>query len=195
MGKLLKLLLCTILPASSGGIAWAQGAPGGGAPANPPRPAFMLTSSGFEDGGVLPNKFSATVPDPVTPPLNWINPPAGTQSYVLQVRDMEPVRNKDFVDVIHWFAFNIPGNATSLAQGLPSSATLPDGTVQANNYGGHPGFAPPGAPPGPYHHYLVELFALDTSLSLRSDATREQVLAAMGGHILGKSVTTFRFHR
>jgi Raf kinase inhibitor-like YbhB/YbcL family protein len=116
-------------------------------------------------------------------------------SYVLQVRDMEPLRDRNFVDVIHWFAFNIPGSASSLPQGVPATATLPDGTVQLANFSGKPGFIAPGAPPGAYHHYIVELFALDTALPLLPTSNRDQVLAAMSGHILGKAVLTFRFHR
>ena len=158
-------------------------------------PPMFISSTGFEDGGVLPSQFSGLSANPVSPPLSWLNPPAGTVSYVLQVRDMEPLRDRNFVDVIHWFAFNIPGTALSLVQGIPNSATLPDGTVQLANFSGKPGFIAPGAPPGAYHHYIVELFALDTALPLSPASTRDQVLAAMSGHILGKAVTTFRFHR
>jgi Raf kinase inhibitor-like YbhB/YbcL family protein len=156
---------------------------------------MVLTSTGFDDGGVLPNQFSGLSANPVSPPFSWVNPPAGTMSYVLQIRDMEPLRDRNFVDVIHWFAFNIPGSATSLAQGVPTASTLPDGTIQLANFSGKPGFIAPGAPPGAYHHYLVELFALDTPLPLSTIASRDQVLAAMSGHILGKAVITFRFHR
>ena len=108
---------------------------------------------------------------------------------------MEPIRDKNFVDVIHWFAFDIPGTATSLPQGIPAISTLPDGTVQISNFSGKPGFIAPGAPAGAYHHYMIELFALDTTLPLTSTASRDQVIAAMSGHILGKAVATFRFHR
>ena len=54
----------------------------------------------------------------------------------------------------------------------------------------------PGAPAaGPYHHYTFELFALDKKLDLGPDATREDVLKAINGHILGKGVLVGRFHR
>ena len=47
----------------------------------------------------------------------------------------------------------------------------------------------PGAPaPGPNHHYMFELFALDLMLDLGPEATREDVLAAIDGHILSKAV-------
>ena len=45
------------------------------------------------------------------------------------------------------------------------------------------------------HHYVFELYALDTNLALGPSATRAEVLAAMNGHILGKAVLVGRFHR
>jgi len=192
MHRLGALYLGATLLVAGSSATWAQPTPGG--PANRP-PPMVISSTGFDDGGVLPSQFSGLSANPVSPPLSWVNPPAGTMSYVLQLRDMEPLRDRNFVDVIHWFAFNIPGSAMSLAQGVPTTATLPDGTVQLANFSGKPGFIAPGAPPGAYHHYLVELFALDATLPPSPTASRDQVLAAMSGHILGKAVTTFRFHR
>jgi len=48
---------------------------------------------------------------------------------------------------------------------------------------------------GPYHHYTFELFALDTKLDLKEDASRADVTKAMDGHILGKGILVGRFHR
>ena len=54
----------------------------------------------------------------------------------------------------------------------------------------------PGNPAiNPYHHYTFELFALDTKLALDANATRDQVMQAMNGHILGKAVLVGRFKR
>jgi phosphatidylethanolamine-binding protein (PEBP) family uncharacterized protein len=64
---------------------------------------------------------------------------------------------------------------------------LSDGSVQAKNLCGGVGYMGPGAPAaGPHHHYTFELFALDTKLDLGPDATRANVLKAIGGHILGQ---------
>src|SRR5262249_43902396 len=99
-------------------------------------------------------------------------------------------------DVLHWMIFNIPGSAHELAEGVPANAQLADGTVQAKNRRGAVGYMGPGAgAAGPYHHYTFELFALDTKLDLGLDATREDVLKAIDGHILGKAVVFGRFHR
>lgn len=175
----------------SGGAALAQTP---AAPPVPPPPPFTLTSSSFTDGGVIPDKYTQAVPNPVSPALSWVNTPAGTQSFVLVMHDPDTAPRKSVVDILHWMAFNIPGTATSLPEGVATNPSLPDGTVQPNNFGGKPGYMGMGSR-GVYHHYTIELFALDTKLSLGADATRAQVTAAMDGHILGKAVIEGRFKR
>ena len=76
---------------------------------------------------------------------------------------------------------------------------LPDGSRQvslrSNAYMG------PGAPPGPYHHYTFELYALDIRLDVpqgtpqQAAETRAAIVNAMDGHVLGKAVLVGRFHR
>jgi hypothetical protein len=47
----------------------------------------------------------------------------------------------------------------------------------------------------PYHHYTFELYALDAKLELGPDASRDDVLKAMAGHVIGKAVLEGRFKR
>lgn len=172
--------------------AFAQ--PKGGRP--PAGPGLTLTSPDFEDGGIIPNKYTQAVPDAVSPQLEWTHVPAGTMSFVLILHDPDVAIQRKTGDVLHWMIFNIPGTATGLPQGVPAEAKLSDGAINAKNLRGGIGYMGPGAPPaGPYHHYTFELFALDTKLDLGPDATRDQVLDAMQGHILGKGVLEGRFHR
>jgi Raf kinase inhibitor-like YbhB/YbcL family protein len=157
-------------------------------------PPLTLTTSSFTDGGVIPDKYTQASRSPVSPALSWTNTPEGTQSFTLIMHDPDTAPRRSSTDILHWMAFNIPGTATSLPEGVPNTPTLPDGTVQPNNFGGHPGFMGPGAR-GVYHHYTFELYALDTKLNLGPDATRAQVLAAMDGHVIGKAALEGRFHR
>jgi Raf kinase inhibitor-like YbhB/YbcL family protein len=162
----------------------------------PARPGLTLTTSAFEDGGVIPNKYTQAVPDPVSPTLEWTNVPSGTVSFVLYMHDPEVSRNKTTEDMLHWMMINIPGEAHSLAEGVPANPQLPSGAIQIKNGGGTVGYRGPGAPAaGPYHHYTLVLFALDAKLDLGPDATRADVLKAIDGHILGKGVLMGRFHR
>jgi hypothetical protein len=163
------------------------------APATPPPPPpFTLSSTSFQDGGVIPDKYTQASPNPVSPELEWVNVPAGTVSYVLLMHDPDNAPQKKLMDTLHWMMFNIPASTTKLPEGVPNEPTLPDGSVQLKTRTA--GFMGPGAR-GIYHHYTLELFALDTKLSLGPDATRQQVQDAMDGHILGKAVVEGRFHR
>jgi Raf kinase inhibitor-like YbhB/YbcL family protein len=172
----------------TGGMALAQ------TPAAPPPTPMTLTSSAFPDGGIIPDKYTQASTTPVSPALNWDNAPAGTMSFALIMHDPDAAPNKGSADVLHWMAFNIPAATRSLPENVPTTAQLADGTVQPNNLRGNPGFMGPGAR-GVYHNYTLELYALDTKLSLTAAATRAEVLAAMDGHVIGKASHVGRFHR
>ncbi|HZI81656.1 MAG TPA: YbhB/YbcL family Raf kinase inhibitor-like protein [Vicinamibacterales bacterium] len=178
-----------------------QGAPpGSGRGRGPQSPPLLMTTTAFEDGGVIPDKYTqAAGPNAVSPALSWSQVPMGTQSFVLIMHDPEPVLNRSpKMDITHWVIWNIPGTSTGLPEGVPAGE-LPDGSRQvslrSNAYMG------PGAPPGPYHHYTFELYALDIKLDVpqgtpqQAADTRTAILNAMDGHVLGKAVLVGRFHR
>jgi Raf kinase inhibitor-like YbhB/YbcL family protein len=190
--RILTAFAILALSASVSAPAKAQAPPA----AAPAMPGLTLTTPAFDDGSIIPPKFTQSVDTWVSPQLKWTNVPPNTVSFVLIAHDPDVALEKKTGDVLHWMAFNIPGTATGLPEGVPTNATLSDGTIQAKNRRGLVGYLGPGAPAvGPYHHYTFELFALDTKLSLGADATRDDVLAAMNGHILGKGVLVGRFHK
>jgi len=182
-------------PTPPAGGGQARG--GGRGPATPP---LIMTSSAWEDGGVIPDKYTqAAGPTSPSPELKWSQVPPGTQSFVLLMHDPEPVLNKGSkMDVTHWLVWNIPGTSTGLPEGV-AAGELGDGTRQVSLRSN--GYMGPGAPPGPYHHYTFELYALDTKLDVpqgtpqEAAATRTAVINAMDGHVLGKAVLVARFHR
>jgi len=189
------LLTITALTALALGVALAQDKGKGGGKA-PPAPGMALSSPDFQDGGIIPDKLSQVNPNAPSPKLEWTNVPPATQSFVLIMHDPDNALNKMPTDVLHWMAFNIPGTARSLEGGQPATAQLPDGTIQAKNLRGNVGYMGPGnGAQNPYHHYTFELYALDEKLSLGPDATREEVMKAMEGHIVGKAVLEGRFRR
>jgi Raf kinase inhibitor-like YbhB/YbcL family protein len=185
-----------VLMAVGVGVMLAQdkGGKGGGGGA-PKAPGMALSSPDFQDGGVIPDKFTQADPMPISPRLDWTNVPAGTMSFVLIMHDPDNALNKGTDDVLHWMVFNIPGTARSLAQHQPVDAKLPDGTIQAKGIRNVGYMGPGNAAINPYHHYTIELFALDSTLSLGPDATRADVMQAMQGHTTGKAVLVGRFKR
>jgi Raf kinase inhibitor-like YbhB/YbcL family protein len=179
-----------------GTTVFAQ-APAGQPAARPaPGPGLTLTTTAFEDGGVIPVKYTSADPKGVSPELKWTNVPAGTVTFALIFHDPDVAIQRKVGDVLHGMWFNIPGTSTGFAEGLAPGPSLPDGTVQAKNLRGQNAYMGPGAgAAGPMHHYTFELYALDTKLDLTADATRDDVLKAIDGHILGKAVLVGRFKR
>ena len=174
-------------------LALPQGKGGGkGAPKGP---GMALTSPDFQDGGIIPDKFTQADPMPVSPKLEWTNVPDGTQSFVLIMHDPDNALNGGTDDVLHWIMFNIPGTARSLNGGLPSDAQLPDGTIQAKGIRNVGYMGPGNAAINPYHHYTLELYALNAKLTLGPDASRADIMKAMDTHTVGKAVLVGRFKR
>ena len=192
-----RIILFAALLALTGDAAFAQ-APTAAVAMHPV--VMTLSSPDLVDGGVLPDQFTSKVnvqgqpPKAVSPALNWTGTPAGTQSFVLVMHDLDVIVGKTTGDNLHWLAFNIPGTATSLPQGVPTTPTLADGTIQPRNRTSN-GFQGPGAPAPIYHHYVFELWALDSKLPLDANASRDEVMKAMDGHVLDKGVLVGRFHR
>jgi len=181
-----------------GGQAGGQGRGGARGPQAPP---LLMTTAAFEDGAVIPDKYTQKAGAmAVSPELKWLQVPMGTQSFVLLMHDPEPVLQKSSkTDILHWLVWNIPATSTGLAEGV-QQGELPDGTRQVSLRGG--GYMGPGAPAGPYHHYTFELYALDTKLDIPQPAqgtnageVRTKVIDAMDGHVLGKAVLVGRFHQ
>ena len=199
------LLTATMIVATSLALL-AQGPPAGGGQGRggpgrgPQTPPLIMTTTAWEDGGVIPDKYTqAAGPTSPSPALSWSQVPMGTQSFVLLMHDPEPVLAKGSkMDITHWLIWNIPGTSTGLAENV-AAGELADGSRQVSLRGN--AYMGPGAPAGPYHHYTFELYALDTKLDVPmgtpQDAanTRNAVVAAMDGHVLGKAVLVARFHR
>lgn len=186
-----------------GALPVAAQAPGGPRGAAPTGPAMTLTIPGFPDGGEIPVRFSqaaegAAPGEGTSPAIDWANPPAGTRSFVLNMRDMDVARNRTTEDQAHWVVWNIPATATGLLEGVPRGSQRPDGSYQISVTG--PVYRGPGAgAAGPRHHYMFELYALDTTLDVQPTAdafeTRANVMKAMQGHVLGKAVYGGLFRR
>jgi Raf kinase inhibitor-like YbhB/YbcL family protein len=195
--------------------------PPGQQPATPPQPGrgggrgggrgaiqvMTLSTTAWADGGQIPAKH-AQIGNELSPPLTWSGAPEGTASFVLIVHDLDAMSNpsndyaaplRDTNDVLHWLVWNIPATATGLPEGVPQGPRLPDGSRQISQSG--PYYRGPAAPPtGPPHHYVFELYALDTTITIpNTDASpaevRAAVKAAMAGHVRGKATLVGLYRR
>ena len=143
---------------------------------------FMVTSTTFKDGQLMPRKVANTNPqnpncvgENVSPQLSWSNAPEGTKSFALLMEDPE---GRGGAGVHHWVAYGIPASVTSFAEGevsKPSEKYVGGKSTQGvGNYSG------PCTPPGTPHHYTFVVIATDLEpKELPPGLTREEFLAKL----------------
>ena len=174
------------------------GGRGGGRGGRRPVEVMTLSTTAWQDGGAIPPKFAQPGRD-VSPSLSWSPVPEGTQSFVLIAHDIDAATGNGTDDILHWLVWNIPKDATSLPEGVQQSPQRPDGSRQISASG--PYYRGPAAPStGPAHHYVFEVFALDTlidvpSINVQPGPTRTAVMQAMAGHVRGKGALVGTFKR
>jgi len=148
-----------------------------------------LESQAFNANEMIPSQYTCDGEE-ISPELHWDAPPTGTQSLALIVDDPD-APGQTFV---HWVVYDIPPETRQLPQGIPAQEPLPKGGTQGKNDFGDLGYGGP-CPPSGTHRYFFKLYALDRQLGLEAGATKEQLQAAMSGHILASSELIGRYSR
>lgn len=148
-----------------------------------------IRSSAFFIGNPIPFKYTCDG-DNVSPPLHWEDAPRDTRSFALIVEDPD-APHPDFT---HWVLYNLPGDCRALPEGITGQTMVPEGGVQGRNDFGKIGFGGP-CPPKGTHRYFFKIYALDQFLNLPADATKQQLLEAMQGHVLDKAELMARYTR
>ena len=143
--------------------------------------AFELTSSAFGAGEPIPSPYTCDGKD-ISPPLQWTDPPEGTQGFALIADDPDAPSGT----WVHWVFYNIPADKRALPEAVPPDAELTDGSINGQSSWTRFGYGGP-CPPGGTHRYFFKLYALDTLLELNSGEDKAGVLSAMQGHILAQS--------
>jgi Raf kinase inhibitor-like YbhB/YbcL family protein len=146
---------------------------------------FKLSSPAFADDGPLMKKNAGAHNDnpncigqSVSPPLKWVNPPAGTTSYALLITDPE---GRGGLSVVHMVTYGIPATVTGFAEGELSKPS--DKFVGGKSTMGLPVYSGPCTPPGDWHHYTFVLIATDLDpKALKPGMTRDELLTALSGH-------------
>jgi Raf kinase inhibitor-like YbhB/YbcL family protein len=140
-----------------------------------------IKSSAFGSGEMIPAKYTCDGAD-FSPQLEWSGSPAGTRSFALICDDPDAPMGT----WVHWVIYDIPPTATMLAEGITREKDLPGGGTQGINDFRKIGYGGP-CPPGGTHRYFFKLYALDAMLGLKPGITKDQLLTAMRGHILGEA--------
>jgi Raf kinase inhibitor-like YbhB/YbcL family protein len=147
-------------------------------------PELELTSTAFDEGDPIPERYSCEGED-VSPPLAWRSLPEGTRTLALILHDPDAPSG----DFTHWVAWNIDPSPGELGEGVPA----PSEGVNSRGEAVYMGPCPP-AGDGP-HRYVHELFALDTTLELEPGATRDQLEDEIESHVLGAAELVGTYER
>ncbi len=150
---------------------------------------IKITSSAFEDGGLIPAKYTCDGAD-MSPPLQWDVVPEGTKSIAVICDDPDAPMGT----FVHWVIFGLPADTRELAENIPSDETLPSGAKQGTSDFGRIGYGGP-CPPSGTHRYFFKIYALDTEVDLAAGASKRELLEAMEGHILGQGQLIGKYKR
>jgi hypothetical protein len=143
--------------------------------------------------GSIPARYTCDSDD-VSPPLAWDDAPNGTKSFALIVDDPDaPDPAAPKMVYVHWVLYDIPASTSSLPEGA-TAKTLPAGTRQGKNDFGKSDYGGP-CPPIGRHRYFHKLYALDTSLGDRGQLSKNELLAAIKGHVLGEAQLVGTYER
>jgi len=157
---------------------------------DPSSSGFRIVSAAFKEGQAIPIRFTCEG-EGVSPPLRWMEPPGGTRSFALIAEDPDAPAGV----WTHWVVYNLPAGVRGMPENVPKQDPLAGGGRQGLNSFGRIGYGGPCPPPGNAHRYFFRLYALDSLLSLKPGAARQDVLDAAKGHILGEIQLMGRFKR
>lgn len=123
---------------------------------------MIITSSAFNDGGMIPPKFTCDGGD-MNPELLIQNVPAEAQSLALIVHDSDVPAKGGFT---HWTVWNIDPKTSIIKE-----ESISPGSMEGENSAGWVGYMGPCPPPGAPHHYHFQIYALDAPLDLAVGAS------------------------
>jgi Raf kinase inhibitor-like YbhB/YbcL family protein len=136
---------------------------------------LKVTSSAFSEGQPIPEKYTCDGQN-VSPPIKWSGAPENTKSIALICEDPDAPSGM----FTHWVLYDLPGKTTELREGSSGSGKEGVNGFGKNGYGG------PCPPPGGPHRYFFRVYPLDISSVGNVGSSKEDVAAAIKGHVLAE---------
>jgi Raf kinase inhibitor-like YbhB/YbcL family protein len=134
-----------------------------------------VSSSAFSEGKSIPEKYTCDGEN-VSPPIKWSGAPANTKSIAMIVEDPDAPSGT----FTHWVLYDMPGTTKEFGEGSSG------GGKEGVNGFGKKGYGGPCPPPGGPHRYFFRVYALDAPSLGSAGSSKEDVTAAMQGHILAQ---------
>ena len=141
---------------------------------------FVITSTAFKEGEMMPAKYTSDGPD-VNPPLEWKNPPPDTKSFALICDDPDAK-----IGVVHhWLLKNIPVSVSKIEENGTAGEALP-------NIRGTCTYVGP-KPPDGTHRYFFKLYAINTE-TLKA-TNKDELYKEVEEKKIGEAVLMGRYTR
>lgn len=152
---------------------------------------MRLISNAFDDGGLIPSRYSREGQN-WSPPFSWSDSPPHTLSFALLCEDPDAPGGIWH----HWALFDIHKDQRALAMNV-SRKDMQDGPRQAENDFNMPGYDGPFPPKGEgFHRYRFRLLALSLEhLPVGPHPTCADVAAKAKDYTLGAATLTGRYER
>jgi Raf kinase inhibitor-like YbhB/YbcL family protein len=163
--------------------------------------SLEITSSVLLHHGMVTDEHSA-YGENKSIDLNWDNLPEGTVQLAVVCDDPKVVELGMMpTPFVHWVAYNIPASASGLPAALPSDAEIAgieglEGMIKGINGLGRTGYFGPRPPVnGQLHAYHFRVYAIDADLGLEAGLGRDELLAAIDGHVLATGMLMGHYER
>ncbi len=148
--------------------------------------ALVIQSTAFANNETIPKNYTGDGAD-ISPALTWSGVPEGARELAMIVDDPDAPTPEPWV---HWVIYKIPARAGHLPENVAKveAPSEPAGVRQGKNSWERIGYGGPAPPRGHgVHHYHFKLYALDAELSIAATPDKNQLPAAMEGHILAQT--------
>ena len=162
---------------------------------------ITVTSNVFDHHGMVTEAYSA-YGDNTSIDLSWDNLPSGTVQLAVICDDPKVVELGMMpTPFVHWVAYNIPASASGLPAGLPADAEVSgvaglNGMINGLNGTSRPGYFGPRPPVnGQLHAYHFRVYAIDADLDLEAGLNKDDLLAAIDGHIWATGMLMGHYER
>ena len=143
-----------------------------------------VSSTAFSEGQSIPEKYTCDGQN-VSPPIKWSGAPDNAKSITVICEDPDaPAGN-----FTHWVLYDLPAKTNELPEGSSGNGKEGVNGFDKKGYGG------PCPPPGRPHRYFFRVYALDTESLGKAGLSKDEITAAMKGHILAEGHTMGRYAR
>lgn len=137
---------------------------------------MQVSSTSFRHGQDIPQPYTC-YGQGISPALRISDVPSGTQSLAIVVHDPDSPKG----DFIHWTVWNISAATTT----IPAHHT-PTGATEGLNSFGNLGWGAP-CPNQGTHHYVFDVYALNSQINLKSGAQPGALLHLLPSHTIAKA--------